>query len=91
MLTPYTNRVEDAVEIAARKKSGVHAPRGSPPMYTKVAQRSIGMVMLLAFSLDPAAVTNIRGGEVGLGVSGMANKGAAGLRFDYKGKGGGTE
>lgn len=84
MLTPYTNRVEDAVEIAARKKSGVNAPRGSThKIYTKVAQRSIGMVVLMAFALDPKAIQNIRGGEVGLGVSGMANKGAAGLRFEY--------
>lgn len=88
MVTPYTNRVEDAVEIAARKLAHEITPRKR--IYTKVAQRSIGMVILLAFALDPSAVSNIRGGEVGLGVSGMANKGAAGLRFAYKdGKTGG--
>ena len=86
MLTPYTNRVEDAVEIAARKVA--HDITPSKGIYTKVAQRSIGMVILLAFALDPSAVSNIRGGEVGLGVSGMANKGAAGLRFAYKGRNG---
>lgn len=90
MLTPYTNRVEDAVEIAARKKSGLNVPRGSTDKtYTKVAQRSTGMVVLMAFALDPTVIQNIRGGEVGLGVSGMSNKGAAGLRFQYREKTGG--
>lgn len=89
MLTPYTNRAEDAVEIAARKLAHEIPPRGKR-IYTKVAQRAIGMVVLMAFALDPSAVTNVRGGEVGLGVSGMGNKGAAGLRFAYKdGKSGG--
>lgn len=87
MLTPYTNRVEDAVEIATRKLAHEITPRGKR-IYTKVAQRSIGMVILMTFALDPKAVSNIRGGEVGLGISGMANKGAAGLRFNYKGRDG---
>lgn len=88
MLKPYTNRVEDAVEIAARKLAHELTPRRQR-IYTKIAQRSIGMVVLMAFALDSSAVTNIRGGEVGLGVSGMANKGAAGLRFAYADKKGG--
>ncbi len=94
LLTPYTNRVEDAVEIAARKmvKSGDEMASGpGQNIYAKVAQHNIGMVILLVFSLDSTAVSDTKRGGVGLGVNGMANKGAAGLRFKYHDKKAGKE
>ena len=87
LIGPYINRVTDAVDIAARKLTGDHAPRGEKrkPLYTNVATKSCGMVVLMAFVLDAGAVAGLEIGEVGLGLNGMANKAAVGVRFSYKG------
>lgn len=84
LLSPYINRVEDAVEAAARKKYGSSSLSGSrSKIYTKIATRNIGMVVIMAFARDPDSVNDIESANVGVGVGGMANKGAVGLRFVY--------
>jgi hypothetical protein len=85
LLSPYYNRVKEAVEIAARNLSGTSSIRygSQPTIYTNVATHNIGMTVIMAFARDAEAVRNIQTAEVGVGISNMGAKGAVGLRFTY--------
>lgn len=93
MMGPYYERVRESVDAAARAlrfesedmrdahQRDKKADRKK--VYTNVATRSCGMVVLMVFALDAGAVSGIESGEVGLGVSGMSNKSAVGIRLKY--------
>jgi hypothetical protein len=97
LLSPYLKKVEEAVVIAAHTSKAAARETGntnqegqagvSKRKYTRVAYHTIGMVALLIYARDARRVdeASIRKAEVGLGVGGMANKGAVGIRFRYHG------
>lgn len=90
LLSPYLTRIEEAVEIAAQNllsdtssaAPSLHASK-QPRIYTNVATRNIGITAIMAFARDGAAIRDLQGAEVGVGISAMGNKGAVGLRFTY--------
>lgn len=79
-LVPYFSRFHQAVDKATSKVSD----DGSGPIYTPVVARNVGMIGVMVFAKDPAAIQDLENGEIGTGISEMANKGAAGVRFTYQ-------
>jgi hypothetical protein len=77
LLAPYFARFHHAVQKAARALSGVD------DSYTLVTARNIGMIGIMVFAKDPAAIRDLETGAVGVGVAEMGNKGAVGARFTY--------
>ncbi len=88
-LVPYFSRFHQAVENASRKLAGTSGEEG--PVYHAVAARNLGMTGIMVFAKDPAAVSDIETGGVGVGMAEMGNKGAIGVRFTYHGNGTSTE
>ncbi|EAQ89732.1 hypothetical protein CHGG_06351 [Chaetomium globosum CBS 148.51] len=63
------------------------APRGrSPPQYTLVRAKNVGMTAILMYARDPTSVRNIEEAECGFGAADMGNKGAVGLRVTWSGQ-----
>ncbi|KAH9213861.1 inositol 5-phosphatase-like protein [Leptodontidium sp. 2 PMI_412] len=89
-LVPYFSRFHQAVEKASRKASG--STSGDDGLiYHPVAARNLGMTGIMVFAKDPAAVSDVETGGVGVGMAEMGNKGAIGVRFTYHGNGTSTE
>ncbi|KAI0007037.1 DNase I-like protein [Xylariaceae sp. FL0662B] len=86
VLSPYFQRYESAVNIAAAQfvseEARRHRPKDRP--YTLVTTRNVGMTGIMLFASDPTAVQHLQATEVGFGAGDMANKGAVGLRMLYK-------
>lgn len=78
LLAPYFARFHDAVQKAAGTLSGVR------DSYTLLTARNVGMIGIMVFAKDPAAIRDLETGGVGVGVAAMGNKGAAGARFTYQ-------
>ncbi|KAG4438964.1 hypothetical protein IFR05_005536 [Cadophora sp. M221] len=89
-LVPYFSRFHQAVEKASRKISGSTGGDGGL-IYHPVAARNLGMTGIMVFARDPAAVSDVETGGVGVGMAEMGNKGAIGVRFTYHGNGTSTE
>ncbi|SPN99945.1 related to phosphatidylinositol phosphate phosphatase [Cephalotrichum gorgonifer] len=99
-LNPYLARYEDALNLAADAfnnptghddRSPLPLPgklRTSPPAYTLVRSKNVGMTAILLFARDPLAVVDVQEAEVGFGAAEMGNKGAAGLRVLYEARDG---
>ncbi|KAI6088399.1 DNase I-like protein [Hypoxylon rubiginosum] len=89
VLSPYFQRYESAVNIAAAKfvaeEERQHRPKDRP--YTLVTTRNVGMTGIMMFAREPAAVRNLQATEVGFGAGDLANKGAVGLRTLYERRG----
>jgi hypothetical protein len=79
-LVPYFSRFDDAVQKAARKLS---AGSNNTSIYTPIVARNVGMVGIMVFAKDPAAIQDLETGGVGVGAAEMGNKGAVGARFTY--------
>ncbi|KAI0379162.1 DNase I-like protein [Hypomontagnella monticulosa] len=86
VLSPYFQRYESAVNLAATKfaseRDPQHRPKDSP--YTLVSTRNVGMTGIMLFARDSAAVEGLQAAEVGFGAGDMANKGAVGFRMCYR-------
>ncbi|KAI1100987.1 DNase I-like protein [Jackrogersella minutella] len=86
VLSPYFERYESAINIAATKfaaeEERQNRPKDSP--FTLVSMHNVGMTGIMLFARDPAALQNIKVAEVGFGAGDMANKGAVGLRTLYR-------
>lgn len=74
-LTPYFNAFRKVVQLASTD----HA-------YVNVVSRNLGLTAIMVFARDDVVdnVNWVHTAEVGLGVSDMGNKGAAGIRLGYK-------
>ena len=73
-LTPYFNAWREVVRLATKDYG-----------YVNVVSRNVGMTGILVFARDDVAgdVNWLRTAGVGVGVSGMGNKGAVGVRMGY--------
>lgn len=69
-LTPYFDAIREAVKLAA--KGPAH-----------VISRNLGMTAIMIFAKDPTNITSIQTAGVGVGVQGLGNKGAVGIRLVY--------
>ncbi|KAL2183222.1 DNase I-like protein, partial [Thermothelomyces heterothallicus CBS 203.75] len=52
----------------------------SPPPYTLVRAKNVGMTAILLYARDPASIQKLEEAECGFGAADMGNKGAVGLR-----------
>ncbi|KAI0110971.1 DNase I-like protein [Hypoxylon sp. NC0597] len=86
MLSPYFQRYESAVNIAAAKFAAEEERRRGRKdrPYALVTTRNVGMTGIMLFARDPAAVQYLQSTEVGFGAGDIGNKGAVGLRMVYK-------
>ncbi|KAH7390263.1 Endonuclease/exonuclease/phosphatase [Cadophora sp. MPI-SDFR-AT-0126] len=89
-LIPYFSRFHQAVEKASRKAAGTAVDEDGL-IYHPVAARNLGMTGIMVFAKDPAAISDVETGGVGVGLAEMGNKGAIGVRFIYHGNGTSTE
>ncbi|KAK3994947.1 Endonuclease/exonuclease/phosphatase [Cladorrhinum sp. PSN332] len=55
----------------------------SPPPYTLVRAKNVGMTSILLFARDPTSISQIQEAECGFGAADMGNKGAVGLRVTW--------
>ncbi|KAI2637593.1 DNase I-like protein [Hypomontagnella submonticulosa] len=91
MLSPYFQRYESAVNLAATKFASKQDPqnRSKDSPYTLVSTRNVGMTGIMLFARNPTAVEGLQAAEVGFGAGDMANKGAVGIRMHYRKENGG--
>lgn len=78
-ISPYLERFEKAVDIAARKHDGYMQNN-----YKLVSRETIGMTGIMVFAMDMKAIEDIETAGVGVGIWRMGNKGAAAVRFSYQ-------
>lgn len=83
-LEPYFSRVRATVDTAARSLGA---------SYIHLITRNVGMTAILGFVLDDPAqhIDWIETAGIGVGIQGMGNKGAVGLRLGYTAQGQETE
>jgi hypothetical protein len=87
-LVPYFARFHQAVQKAAREAADVPDDRS---IYSHVAARNVGMIGIIVFAKDAAAIQDLETGGVGVGLAEMGNKGAVGVRFTYHRESSSTE
>ncbi|KAH6628436.1 Endonuclease/exonuclease/phosphatase [Chaetomium tenue] len=98
-LNPYYARFGEALNLASAKVlatadtdderaplSAAAPRRGTPPPYTLVRAKNVGMTAILMYARDPTSIRNIEEAECGFGAADMGNKGAAGLRVTWSGQ-----
>ena len=69
-LTPYFNAVGEAVKLVAKD-------------HVNIISRNLGMTAIMIFAKDPTSISSIQTAGVGVGVQGLGNKGAVGIRLVY--------
>lgn len=96
-LNPYLARFEEAVNLAATHYADALRDDvtrlAAPPVkpYSVVRAKNVGYTGIVLLARDPARLRNVQEAEVGFGAADMGNKGAAGLRVVYEGRGKGEE
>lgn len=85
-LDPYLSCYESALNQATARyiAEGDEEVRAVDAPYTLVKKCNVGMTALMLFARASKAVSNVKVGEVGFGAGDMANKGAVGLRLNFK-------
>ncbi len=78
-LIPYFDRVRYAVQLAASSTGNGHAK------YTNIITRNLGMTAIMVFVKQDhvGAIEKMETAGVGVGLLGMGNKGAVGVRLGY--------
>ena len=69
-LTPYFNAFRDAVKLVAND-------------HVNIVTRNLGLTAIMIFVRDTAKLTSLQTAGVGVGLQGMGNKGAVGVRFMF--------
>ena len=77
-LTPYFNALQNAVKLATKRTK-----------FVNVVTRNVGLTSIMVFAKEDLVpdITGVRVAQVGLGVQEMGNKGAVGVRLDYRSDG----
>ncbi|KAI1003525.1 hypothetical protein K3495_g4684 [Podosphaera aphanis] len=79
-LATYLTPIYDAVQ-----NSIVTETLSDTQPYLHIVTHNLGSTALVIFAKDASAITDVETAGVGLGIWGLGNKGAAGLRFRYHG------
>ncbi|KAF1816544.1 DNase I-like protein [Eremomyces bilateralis CBS 781.70] len=90
-LTPYLARVGAAVHLASERYAETHQERQTDNVapedwiYTNVITKNVGLTALMIFARRKVAdsICWITWGSAGVGVGGMGNKGAVGIRLGF--------
>lgn len=85
-VNPYFSCYESALNLAAARYIADQEREGRPKdtPYTLVKTCNVSMTGIMLFATNPATLSDIRTAEVGFGAGDMANKGAVGLRMNFK-------
>ncbi|AEO54755.1 hypothetical protein MYCTH_2297711 [Thermothelomyces thermophilus ATCC 42464] len=85
--TPTTpTRATRATRATTTDDRDEDARPSSPPPYTLVRAKNVGMTAILLYARDPASIQKLEEAECGFGAADMGNKGAVGLRVTWNGR-----
>lgn len=70
-LTPYFNAFRAAVKLVAKD-------------HVNIATRNLGLTAIMVFARDTGKISSLQTAGVGVGLQGMGNKGAVGIRFIFE-------